>query len=243
MEKKKYRVGCSGYYYPSWKNAFYPKGLKPKDWLHYYSTVFNTVELNGTFYRTPKLPDLKRYFTATSEDFVFSVKMNKYITHNLKLEKSRKDVSEFQDLIWQGLGNKLLFFLFQLPPSFQYNEENLGRVIENVPHKSHNVVEFRHRSWWNENVKKTLGKAGITFCNIDHPGFRSPFMSSTSDFYLRLHGKPELFKSPYTKRQLQNFYKKIPAKQKTAAVYFNNTFYGEGYKNALQLMDIINNKK
>ncbi|MGZ4079190.1 MAG: DUF72 domain-containing protein, partial [Bacteroidia bacterium] len=62
---RKYYIGCSGYYYPYWKNKFYPEGLQPKNWLNYYSTVFNTVELNGTFYRTPKLSDLKKYAEVT----------------------------------------------------------------------------------------------------------------------------------------------------------------------------------
>src|ERR1700745_3357981 len=97
MNSKKYKIGCSGYYYPSWKGTFYPKELKPKDWLNHYSTVFNTVELNGTFYRTPKLADLKKYASVTPPDFTFSVKMNKYITHNLKLANSKQDISEFQD--------------------------------------------------------------------------------------------------------------------------------------------------
>ncbi|MGZ3904907.1 MAG: DUF72 domain-containing protein [Bacteroidia bacterium] len=242
-EKTNYRIGCSGYYYPSWKNAFYPKEIKPKDWLQYYSAVFNTVELNGTFYRTPKLADLKKYASVTSDDFVFSVKMNKFITHNSKLNNSKKEISGFQDLILHGLGKKLNYFLFQMPPSFHFNEENIERVVENIPHGPRNVVEFRHESWWNENVIKVLANAGITFCNVDFPGLRSRVMSSTNDFYFRFHGKPELFKSAYTKRQLSDLYRKIPTKSKSVTVYFNNTYYGEAYKNALQLVEIIQKKK
>src|SRR6185369_11896245 len=104
------------------------------------------------------------------KDFVFSVKTSKYITHNLKLKDSKATINEFQDLILNGLGDKLTCFLFQLPPSFQYTEENLARVIENIPHKPHNVVEFRHISWWNDDVQKALKKARLTFCNVDFPG-------------------------------------------------------------------------
>lgn len=243
MDKEKYSIGCSGYYYPSWKNDFYPGQLKPKDWLNYYSTVFNSVELNGTFYRTPKPNDLKKYAAATPGDFTFSVKMNKFITHNLKLHNSKNEISGFQDLVLDGLGKKLDHFLFQMPPSFHCNDENIERVVENIPHKPRNVIEFRHTSWWTEEVRKILAKAGITFCNVDFPGLRSPVMSTSDEFYFRFHGKPELFKSAYTKRQLNIFYKKIPQKSKRVAIYFNNTYYGEAYKNALQLMEIINKKK
>ena len=69
---KSYHIGCSGYYYPYWKNKFYSKGLQPKKWLEYYSSVFNTVELNGTFYRIPKLTDLQKYESITPPDFKFS---------------------------------------------------------------------------------------------------------------------------------------------------------------------------
>jgi uncharacterized protein YecE (DUF72 family) len=235
----KYHIGCSGYYYPYWKNKFYPQGLQPKDWLNYYSSVFNTVELNGTFYRTPKLSDLQKYARVTTDTFKFSVKMSKFITHVSKLKDCKEKVKELQDLIAEGLGNKLMYFLFQMPPSFHYNEENLERILESVPHKSHNVVELRHISWWNEDVKAAFKKAHITFCNIDFPGLETDFMQTTSEFYLRLHGNPELFKSSYSNEKLEQFYKAFPGDCKNYTVYFNNTYYEAGYSNALELLKLI----
>lgn len=234
----KFYIGCSGYYYPAWKNKFYPKGLQPKNWLEHYSSIFNTVELNGTFYRVPKLSDLQKYARITADDFTFSVKMSRYITHTLKLKNSKPHIEEFQSLIREGLGDKLSFFLFQLPPSFHYSEENMEAVISNIPNDPHNVIEFRHASWWNEEVKKACKAANITFCNVDFPGMRSPFMLTTSMFYLRLHGNPELFKSSYSKTKLSNFYKKMPKNSKSYAIYFNNTYYEAGYTNALQLIEM-----
>src|SRR6195952_2566570 len=101
--QKHYYIGCSGYYYPYWKNKFYPQGLQPKNWLEYYSSVFNSVELNGTFYRTPKLSDLKKYAANTPDDFKFSVKMSKYISHIIKLKESKQQIMDFQQLITEGL--------------------------------------------------------------------------------------------------------------------------------------------
>ena len=239
MNHTHFHIGCSGYYYPQWKNKFYPEGLAQKKWLAYYSTIFNTVELNGTFYRIPKLNDLIKYSTVTPTDFKFSVKVNKYITHNLKLKNAKKDISDFQDLITEGLEKKCAHFLFQMPPSFHCNEENLGRVLENIPHKFMNVIEFRHVSWWNEKVCEILSKASISFCNIDFPGLQTSFLHTTSHFYLRLHGNPELFKSSYNEEHLNFFYKKIPADSKSCSVYFNNTIEEAAYINARQLMNII----
>lgn len=232
-----YRIGCSGYYYPQWKNKLYPKGLPPKEWLSHYSTIFNTVELNGTFYRTPALSHLKRYRTTTHENFTFSVKMNRYLTHILRL-KEKQPIAEFQDLILQGLETKLQHFLFQMPPSFHYTEEHLDTILAHVPHNPRNVVELRHSSWWNETVEAAFKKARITFCNVDFPGLDTRFMNTSPNFYLRLHGSPELFKTPYTTRQLEAFYRKIPA-TRTCAIYFNNTITEAGYKNALTMMGIV----
>lgn len=232
-----YRIGCSGYYYPQWKNKLYPKGVAPKNWLAHYSSIFNTVELNGTFYRTPKLADLKKYATVTHENFTFSVKMSRFITHIQRL-KEKQSIVDFQDLILQGLEHKLQHFLFQMPPSFRYSDENLQKVIEHVPSASKNVVELRHISWWNDTVQTAFEKANLTFCNVDYPGLNTWLMHTSPDFYLRLHGNPELFKTPYTQDQLENFYASIPLKAKNCSVYFNNTITEAGFQNALQLMNI-----
>lgn len=237
--KRAYRIGCSGYYYPAWKNKFYPQGTPSRDWLRYYSSVFNTVELNGTFYRTPKITDLVKYRNATSEGFSFSVKVSRYITHILKLKNSAQSIQDFTALIQEGLEDKLSCFLFQMPPSFHYSEENLERIIESVPHDPYYVIELRHASWWNDAVEKAFKEAKLTFCNVDFPGLASSFMHTSSVFYLRLHGNPELFKSSYTTGELQKFYEQFPANAKAKHIYFNNTYYEAGYTNAQQLMEIV----
>ncbi len=237
--KKKYHIGCSGYYYSYWKNRFYPEGMAPKNWLTYYSTVFNTVELNGTFYRTPKLFALKRYAEATPKDFKFAVKMSKYITHITRLKDSKQNIKDFQELLQEGLGKKLNHYLFQLPPSYHYTEENLEKIIRNIPHKPENVVELRHTSWWNKEVEKAFKKAKLTFCNVDFPGLKTYFIHTSDHFYLRLHGNPELFKSSYTDAELKKLKKEFPKDCKEQSIYFNNTYYEAGYKNAQALQKLI----
>lgn len=236
-----YRIGCSGYYYPQWKNKLYPKGVAPKNWLAYYSSVFNTVELNGTFYRQPKVADLKKYHTVTSDNFSFAVKMSRYITHVQRM-KDPETIIKFQNLILEGLQDKLRYFLFQLPGTFQYSEENLEAIVTNVPHDPRNVIEFRHSSWWSKEIQAAFKQAKLTFCNVDYPKLDVPFMSTSSDFYLRLHGNPELFKTPYTHERLEQFHSMIP-RVKTCAIYFNNTITEAGFLNALQMMNIVEEKK
>lgn len=234
----KYCIGCSGYYYPQWKNKLYPARLQPKNWLSHYSSIFHTVELNGTFYRTPTLANLKKYHSVTPSDFVFSVKMSKSISHVQQL-KEKQPILDFQHLMKDGLKEKLIHFLFQMPPSFRYSEENLHKVIRNIPHHSQNVIEFRHLSWWNVITEQALKKANITFCNVDFPGLKSYFIHTTSSFYLRLHGTPELFKSSYDHQRLKQFSQQFPAKAQSSCIYFNNTMYEAGYQNAMELMEIV----
>jgi uncharacterized protein YecE (DUF72 family) len=237
--KEKFHIGCSGYYYAYWKNRFYPAGMQPRDWLLYYSSVFNSVELNGTFYRIPKLTDLKKYATITHPDFEFSVKMNRYITHVKKLTDCRQEVSDFISSLNEGLEKKRACILFQLPPSFVYTQENLQRVLDTVPHEQYNVVEFRHISWWNSTVADELEKAGITFCNIDFPGLDTYLIITTKLFYFRFHGNPLLFKSSYSAAELNLFSKRIPEESKQCYIYFNNTYFEAGYTNAAELKKIL----
>jgi uncharacterized protein YecE (DUF72 family) len=245
MEKtpEVFQIGCSGYYYPAWKNKFYPHKLAPKNWLEYYSSVFNTVELNGTFYRTPKLADLQKYANSTPADFKFSVKVSKYITHILRLKESKQSILDFIALAEEGLGDKLSNLLFQLPPTFQYTEANLERILENIPHSAHHIVELRHPSWWSGAVEKAFRDAGLCFCNVDFPGMETYFIQTSPVFYLRLHGNPVLFKSSYSKESLESFYRQIPGGCTQYNVYFNNTFFEAGYQNALEFMEIAGIKK
>ena len=217
-------IGCSGYYYPQWKNSFYPSSLKPVKWLEFYSTVFNAVELNGTFYRIPKLKDLERYNSVTPDDFIFSVKVNKYITHVLRLKESKSSIEEFKDLIKKGLAGKFHYLLFQFPSSFHYSESNMDLIIDSIGKGSENIIEFRHISWWNKIVFERL---------------QNRFIKTTDNFYLRLHGTPLLFKSSYSENQLQHFHSHMPANCNSYAVFFNNTYYDAAYKNALELKKLI----
>jgi uncharacterized protein YecE (DUF72 family) len=232
------RVGCSGFYYPNWKNKFYPQGVPQKDWLSYYSTVFKTVELNGTFYRLPKSADLKRYYQITPDDFTFSVKVSRYITHVKRLTV-KTSIDDFQELVSESLQNKLQYFLFQFPSNFRYSEENLDRLVSNVPNNPQSVVEFRHSSWWNEGVKNSLTQSNITFANVDYPGLDSFVVNTSPSFYLRLHGSPVLFASSYDTVTLQKFQEQIPRDAADANVYFNNTMAEAGYKNAAQFVSML----
>jgi uncharacterized protein YecE (DUF72 family) len=236
------KIGCSGYYYPEWKGKFYPDGLGTSKWLNYYSTIFNSVELNGTFYRQPKVENLKKYARMTPADFRFSAKASRYITHVLKLKDAKPFVNEFSALLEKGLEEKFDKLLFQLPSTFQYSEENMNRIINTIPFSSSNVVEFRHISWWNETVFNHFRESKIIFCNVDYPGLQPDFISTGDEFYLRLHGTPELFKSSYSPEQLKKIAGAIPKTMSSCNIFFNNTAGNAAYKNAAELISMLEGK-
>jgi len=235
---KKVLIGCSGYYYSHWRNKFYPDSLSSARWLSYYSDIFNSVELNAPFYRLPQVSALKKYVVQTPADFQFAVKVHRQITHVQKLNECDKLIEDFFRRIQEGLGNKLGSILFQLPPSFICNEENFKRIEINIPSDKRVVIEFRNESWWNEKVFELLTSKGISFCNTDYAGLHQTFTQTSENFYARLHGATQLFKSEYSESELEFFARNIP-RSNSISVYFNNTYYDAAYKNALTLKNLI----
>jgi len=232
-------IGTSGYSYPYWKNRFYPQGLAAARQLNFYNAVFNTVELNYTFYRFPTVKNLQKAASDTYDPFRFSVKMHKSVTHTLRMQNVREKIGEFMDIITAGLGEKLACVLYQLPPSFSYSEERLDNILESIKHESSNVIEFRHASWWQEKVYEAFRQAGLTFCSVSYPGLPEDNIVTSNIFYKRMHGVPELFKSSYDEATLTSLAEAIP-EDKTAFIYFNNTMYEAGYSNASLLKKLRN---
>jgi uncharacterized protein YecE (DUF72 family) len=165
----KWWIGCSGFHYKHWKEVFYPSGLAQNKWFDYYCKHFNTLELNVTFYRFPRLKNLEEWYNKSPEDFVFSVKAPRAITHFKKFVETEKMISDFYATIKEGLHNKLGVALFQLPPNYSYTEERLDRILNNLDPDINNVLEFRHTSWWNINVYQKLAKHKISFSGMSHP--------------------------------------------------------------------------
>jgi len=236
-----WKVGCSGFYYPEWREVFYPKGIPPRKWFEYYCWHFNTVELNGTFYRTPKVAQLKAWHERSPEDFRFSVKAPRLITHYKKFVNITSDVTDFYQLITEGLEEKLACILFQLPPSFAFSHEHLDNIIRAVDPAYRNVFEFRHRSWWQQSVYDALQQHNITFCSISHPSLPDDVIRTSDLLYYRFHGVPELYKSSYSEEALEKVLQSIFSKQADQNyVYFNNTMYGTAIGNIAILKNQLN---
>lgn len=234
-------IGCAGFSNRDWKGIFYPEDLASKDYLNFYAQNLNAVEVNSTFYHRPQVKTLEKMRDETPDDFRFFIKIPKTITHLKKLDETEIITEEFCRYINGHLKEKLSGFLFQLPPSFHYSEENLAKVLKTVDSKFLNVVEFRHESWWKADVFKILEEIKIVFAGVSIPkNIPDDFIINSSDFaYYRLHGVPALFKSEYSTEFLEDLAEKIQKFSGKTFVMFNNTWGEAGIKNALELKNIL----
>lgn len=237
-------IGCSGFSERLWKGFFYPEELPAKEYLEYYSRQLKCVEINSTFYRKPTLKTLENWYIKTPDDFRFFIKIPKAISHIQRLKDTEADTEEFCAHIAAGLKEKLAGFLFQLPPSFHYTEENLQRVLSTVGRQYQNVVEFRHRDWWNAEVLAKLKQENIIFSGVSFPKDipDEVIMNNDGVLYYRLHGTPVLFKSEYSEEFLKDLAQKIEKFKGEKFIFFNNTFGTAGIKNALFLNKILQKK-
>ncbi|MBD3193828.1 MAG: DUF72 domain-containing protein [Candidatus Lokiarchaeota archaeon] len=230
--------GTSGWYYDDWKNVFYPSNIKKSDWLNYYSSVFNTVEVNASFYRLPFKNMVKGWKNKTPDNFIFTFKGSRLITHNKKL----KNVNDYLDKFFKRitLSEKVGVVLWQLPPSLKKDIDRLEQFFDNLSTEFRHCVEFRHDSWFDPDVYDVLKKHNIAYCIISAPGLPSTIQVTTDFAYIRFHGTHEWYKHKYSKNELNGWATKI--KQMNVDdiyVYFNNDYNAFAPKNAKSLIDLL----
>ena len=237
------RIGTSGWSYSHWKDIFYPSGLAKTKWLEFYTTQFDTVELNATFYRLPSEKTFQNWYKRTPLDFLWSLKANRLITHIKKLRDVKEPLNRFYQLI-SGLKEKCRVILFQLPPSLAF-EENLLKEFCSLlnPHYKY-TLEIRHKSWINDKMFEMLSEHNIAFCISDSAGRFPYYEAITADFiYIRLHGPTKLYASEYSDAQINEWAEKLIEWGKDAFVYFDNDFAGYAVKNAKMLKKVLIQKK
>lgn len=237
-----WRIGCSGFYYKEWKDFFYPAGLPQKKWFEYYCEHFNTIEINSSFYRQPSAKSFATWYDTSPDDFLFTIKAPRTITHYSKFHETGSLISDFYNVTATGLKEKLGCILFQMPPSFSYTEERLNLLLKQLDPGFKNVVEPRHISWWNNQVMQAFREHHITFSGISYPSSLPDDIIQHNDLiYYRFHGKPVLYKSLYTAKEIEEFAAAIEPGDKQVFVYFNNTWGTSALTNAKQLQSITLN--
>ena len=179
------RIGTSGYSYPEWRGSFYPERFPTAQMLPFYSARFSTVEINNTFYRMPSEKVLSDWSGATPEEFKFTLKAPRQITHNSRLQNCESALETF----WERagtLGPKLGVLLFQLPPSFKKNVALLSTFLEGLAHGTRAAFEFRDTSWHSDDVFALLETRNVAVCIADSETMTTPVVVTSDYGYFRL---------------------------------------------------------
>lgn len=188
-------VGTSGYNYPEWRGSFYPAALPAAKMLGFYAGAFSAVEINYTFYRMPTAKALAAWADATPPEFVFALKAPRRITHERRLLGIDEPLAYFRDAA-RALGPKRGPLLFQLPPDFRKDTARLGDLLAMLPRGERHAFEFRHHSWFDDEVYRLLSAWNAALCVADTETGTVPLVPTADFGYVRLrnpaYGDPEL---------------------------------------------------
>ena len=180
-------AGTSGYAFKEWKGPFYPDDLKNGEMLRFYAGKFPAVEINNTFYRLPKENVLRDWAAQVPEEFTFSIKASQRITHYARLKPDCADTLDFLLRNTSVLGSRLGPVLFQLPPNMKKDLARLRGFLGLLPSDRRFAIEFRHESWFEDDVFAALHEHDIAMCLAEQEDFKCPVHATASWGYLRLH--------------------------------------------------------
>ena len=215
-------VGTSGFAFKEWKGPFYPEDLKDDAMLGFYSGRYPTVEINNPFYRLPKERVLQDWASQVPDAFTFSIKASQRITHYARLKPDSASALEFLLKNTATLGGKLGPILFQLPPNMQKNLERLLGFLALLPRDRRFTIEFRHESWFDEDVFTALRDHDIALCVSESEEFTGVNVATASWGYLRLH------RQDYNDAMLAEWQERVAAQSWTDAYVFFKHDYIDG---------------
>ncbi|GLJ11132.1 hypothetical protein SUGI_0144040 [Cryptomeria japonica] len=242
----KFQIGTSGYIYKHWKGVVYPEQVPQKKWFEYYTHIFDTAEINNTFYRLPSHEVFETWRDQAPAGFCYALKFSRFGTHLKRLKDPYQPISLFIDHAAR-LGKDLIGpILVQLPPKFDVNVERLRDFLKYAPREYRWAIEFRDTSWFCDDVYDLLRAHNASLCIHDHEDIKCvhPQVLTADWIYLRFHGKN--YKHRYNMKQLQKHASWIQ-KQLVAGVdvfaYFNNDHCGYAVSNAIKLRELVMGKK
>lgn len=218
-------LGTSGWNYKHWRETFYPKGLPQSRWLEFYGERFQTVELNNSFYRLPSPEQFAAWRERSPDDFIFTVKMSRYLTHIKRLREPQEPVERFLTHV-APLREKLGPILLQFPPTYKVDLSALEETLSLFPDDKRVVVEFRHASWFDDDVLALCEKFGVAWCLADRMSKPITPVQKTTDWaFLRFHEGAASPHPCYGRSALATWVDRLTAMHGTTQdvyVYFNN---------------------
>lgn len=235
-------VGTSGWNYPSWRKSFY-RGVPRRAWLAHAAAAFGSLEINGSFYGQIAAETYRRWRDETPGDFRFALKGHRFVTHYKRLRDVERSVVLLRDQA-RALGRKLAVVLWQLPANLHADPDRLRDFLgalrrwRSVRH----AIEFRHRSWFTDDVEALLRRAGVAVCISDAPDF-PPWRAVTADFvYVRLHGHTRKYRSRYARSHLARWAADVRAWSRAGRdvyLYFDNDAEGAAVGDARALCALL----
>ncbi|HVV99982.1 MAG TPA: DUF72 domain-containing protein [Planctomycetaceae bacterium] len=231
------RIGTSGWVYPHWKEIFYPADLPESKWFAHYASVFDTVEINNTFYHLPSPETFDGWREQAPPGFVYAVKANRFLTHMKKLKDPQEPLKRMLSAVGR-LKSRLGPILYHLPPHWKPNLERLREFCEALPKKLTHVFEFRDPAWLVEETFTLLREFGMNLCLHDAVPDH-PRQVTGPAIYVRFHGHvPE---GNYTHEQLRRWSEWFEEHRRdhVTYVYFNNDLGGHAFRNAQSLRELL----
>ncbi|MEO8625315.1 MAG: DUF72 domain-containing protein [Candidatus Limnocylindrales bacterium] len=228
-------IGTSGWQYRHWRDTFYPPGVPQRQWLEFYAARFATVESNAAFYRLPEKQTFTDWAARTPDDFVWAVKVSRFLTHIKRLRDPAEPVERFVAHA-RGLGSKMGPALLQLPPQLAADADLLDGCLSQFPRDIRVAVEFRHKSWWTAEVEATLHRHGAALCWADRLRPISPLWRTADWGYLRFHQGRSTPRPCYGEDALASWVERVDEALPKSAdlfVYFNNDFRACALRDAI----------
>ena len=226
-------VGTSGYSYKEWKGSFYPKDVSTDEMLRFYGKHFDAVEINNTFFRMPKPEVLEGWAAEVPANFKFVLKASRGITHMKRLKNAGESVAYLLAMI-EGMKQRIGALLFQLPPNMKKDVPRLREFLALLPGDRRAAFEFRHQSWFEDDVFAALRERNAALCIAEaEDDLDIPFVATADFGYLRLR-MPE-----YTDSQLRAWHERVNDQQwSDAFVFFKHEDEAKGPKLAKRFIEL-----
>lgn len=237
------RIGTSGWSYDHWTGVLYPRGTPAKSRLARYVDEFDTVELNGSFYRWPADTTFTGWRDQMPDGFTMSVKAHRGLTHYRRLRSPESWTPRFEEY-WKLLEPHNEALLVQLHPALERNDELLAGFLSQLPGQVRVAMELRHRSWHEEAVYEVLRRYGAAYVVMSGPGLTCRPVATSDLVYLRMHGPGDdgMYAGSYTDDALEEWAQQIrqwDGDGHRVVVYFNNDLGGHAVRNARKLKQLL----
>lgn len=244
MDKKdNIHIGTSGWSYKHWAELYYPGGLKPTEYLSYYSRQFHTAEINTSFYHLLKETTVKNWIQQVPDDFLFCPKMSRYLSHMKKLHDAQEPVDRFCS-VFDEIKKHLGPILVQLPASVHFHPElteEFYKILKTKPDYRF-AMEVRHDSWFADESIELMKKFGICLVLAHSNDFPYLEVVTAKNIYVRFHGPTSLYSSSYDDNFLFDYAQKFKhwkSEGHTIWAYFNNDVNGYAFLNAQKIIEMV----